>query len=513
MPPRALKPAPAGQRKRRRPGNSGPIPMPDPGKMPKGKVLWVGRGVEWTVGTVKRYWGKKWRSSSHWYELEFVDGLKEWRSLDPSARAVGDDAVNCSWGFPEDDGIELLSVEDAFDASFKDTSTPAKRVKALAAGLAKMRGGQVGSAADSAAVEAEAAAEAPAARAGRGGSGEGASSGGSGAGKRRRGGVSPTSSAEPPKRASSRAAAAAATAAASSSSSSSSGGAGRSRPAALTLLESGSGDAHGGELFDLGEELSSPRGLARGLSAGLTSSHGMGVDFGVGSVVEDDWSTAVAGVAAPGSWAGAGGCGVSSPSSPVRPRPDPGAAAAAAAVIAGRLAVRSVGRSRTTFAQRVQSLDTSSSPQQQQRMYQQHLHHITSPRAHAAAARALEHGVIAGTEVRVRHDNDGSGGSSSSGGDVTSPSSAAEQMWRPGKVGKWRGTALWQGSRHWYEVRFEDGAVEWCDLRPEARADRTAGEAGDDNSKWELVRDPSAKAAVTAAVEASRAEVRKKPPS
>ena len=74
--------------------------MPTCGAMPCGTPLWVGRGGQWAIGTVVRWFGDA-DDSSHWYELAFAEpkGACEWHDLAPARRAIGT-AQGGSWAFP-----------------------------------------------------------------------------------------------------------------------------------------------------------------------------------------------------------------------------------------------------------------------------------------------------------------------------------------------------------------------------------------------------------------------------
>ena len=87
-----------------------PLPLPVVGTMPKGTLLWVGRGGQWVIGRVVRWSGAA-DDSSHWYELTFeaVGGASEWHDLAPARRAIGT-ATSGSWAFPEDEDISLRSA-------------------------------------------------------------------------------------------------------------------------------------------------------------------------------------------------------------------------------------------------------------------------------------------------------------------------------------------------------------------------------------------------------------------
>merc|ERR1711965_1248539 len=49
-----------------------PLSLPAAGAMPCGRELWVGRGGQWTLGRVVRWYGEA-DDSSHWYELAFAE--------------------------------------------------------------------------------------------------------------------------------------------------------------------------------------------------------------------------------------------------------------------------------------------------------------------------------------------------------------------------------------------------------------------------------------------------------
>ena len=81
-----------------------PLTMPGVGAVPKGRELYVGRGGQWVLGRVVRWFGKA-DDSRHWYELAFAHGgATEWFDLSPARRAIGT-AAGGSWAFPEDEDI------------------------------------------------------------------------------------------------------------------------------------------------------------------------------------------------------------------------------------------------------------------------------------------------------------------------------------------------------------------------------------------------------------------------
>ena len=90
-----------------------PLPLPANGAMPRGRELWVGRGGQWTLGRVVRWYGEA-DDSSHWYEVAFAagddGGAAEWHDLAPARRAIGT-AAEGSWAFPEDEDISLCTAK------------------------------------------------------------------------------------------------------------------------------------------------------------------------------------------------------------------------------------------------------------------------------------------------------------------------------------------------------------------------------------------------------------------
>ena len=82
-----------------------PLPMPAVGAMPNGQELYVGRGGQWAIGRVVRWFGEA-DDSDHWYELAFAPrgGATEWFDLAPARRAIGTAATG-SWAFLEDEDI------------------------------------------------------------------------------------------------------------------------------------------------------------------------------------------------------------------------------------------------------------------------------------------------------------------------------------------------------------------------------------------------------------------------
>ena len=118
--------------------------MPAVGAMSNGQELYVGRGGQWAIGRVVRWFGEA-DDSDHWYELAFAPrgGATEWFDLAPARRAIGT-AAEGSWAFPEDEDISLCSAsarrcEGGADDAESDFESGSERARLAPGGGCPLR--------------------------------------------------------------------------------------------------------------------------------------------------------------------------------------------------------------------------------------------------------------------------------------------------------------------------------------------------------------------------------------